>query len=291
MRPLTLRLPATSANLGPGFDAVGLAMSLFLNITAEEAKSTSIVATGRDRELVSALDRNLILTTYRELAPHAPHLSLTIHNEIPLGMGCGSSAAALLAGVRLANHFGQLGLSEQTILEEACVREGHPDNIAACFYGGMTVSHMQGGVVRAATFGKNLNWRLFLVIPSRPLATEEARSLLPKTYTRADAVANIQSTALLVAAFAQARPELLFAATQDRIHQPYRSDACALLPMLLPLASAKDFYAVTLSGAGPSVLLLADPACSEESQLRSIEQCANKLAAKIVSTSIYIAAS
>jgi homoserine kinase len=287
MQPLTLRLPATSANLGPGFDALGLAMSLYINIEAREAEETTIQATGRNAHLVASLDRNLMLTTYRELAPQAPHLSLTVHNEIPLGMGCGSSAAALLAGVQLANHFGQLGLTPQQVLEEACVREGHPDNVAACFHGGMTVSSMQGREVTTATFGQGLPWRLLLALPTASLATEKARALLPATYSRADAVENIQATALLVAAFAQGRPELLAAATRDRLHQPYRSDACPLLPVLLPLAGTPDFYAVTLSGAGPSVLLLTNECASKAALLAAICKCADNQDLEVVETAIH----
>jgi homoserine kinase len=287
MRPLTLRLPATSANLGPGFDALGLAMSLYLNIEAREAEETSISATGRDAELVAATERNLILSTYRALAPHAPNLRLTIHNEIPLGMGCGSSAAALLAGVQLANHFGELNLTPQQVLEEACVREGHPDNVAACFHGGMTVSSMLSREVTTATFGHNLPWRLLLALPKASLATEKARALLPATYSRADAIANIQATALLVAAFAQGRPELLAAATRDRLHQPYRSAACPLLPLLLPLAGTPDFYAVTLSGAGPAVLHITNQNASKAALLAAIRDCANDPELEVVETRMH----
>jgi homoserine kinase len=257
--PFRLKLPATSANLGPGFDAVGLAMSLYLTVEAVEGPAFHIEATGRNPGQVAGTDRNLILETYRSLAPHAPPLHLKIHNEIPLGMGCGSSAAALLAGVHLANHFGVLALTAQQILEEACRREGHPDNVAACHLGGFTASAMTANAVTTATFGQNLNWRLMLALPAASLATSKARALLPETYSRADAVINIQATALLVSAFAQGRSELLHAATRDRIHQPYRSAACPLLPLLEPLAGTPGIYSVSLSGAGPSVLLITDP--------------------------------
>jgi homoserine kinase len=260
--PIHLRLPATSANLGPGFDALGLAMALYLTIDAAEAASFHIDATGRNPDLCAVLDKNLILTTYIDVLANlgfkAPPLHLQLHNEIPLGMGCGSSAAALLAGVLLANHFGDLNWTGQQILEEACCREGHPDNVAACFLGGMTVSAMLKNDLFTATCGENLNWSLFLALPSASLATEKARALLPATYSREDAVANIQATALLVAAFAQGRGELLRAAMQDRIHQPYRMEACPLLPLLLPMVETPGVLGVALSGAGPSVLLIAE---------------------------------
>ncbi len=146
-RPYHLRLPATSANLGPGFDALGLAMALYLTIDASIADSFHIDATGRNADLCATLDDNLILTTYVDVLATvgvlAPRLHLQLHNEIPLGMGCGSSAAALLAGVLLANHFGNLGWTSQQLLAEACRREGHPDNVAACYLGGMTASSIR----------------------------------------------------------------------------------------------------------------------------------------------------
>ena len=258
MLPLHLKIPATSANLGPGFDALGLAMALYLEIHATESTETHVEATGRNADLVGALHRNLILETYRSLAPSAPNLHLRITNQIPLGMGCGSSAAALLAGAFLANHFGSLNLPPAEVCAEACRREGHPDNVAAAFYGCLTVSSMQQGIVTAATIAPP-PWRLILALPSASLATEKARALLPPTYSRSDTVHNIQATALLVSAFALNRPDLLAAATSDRIHQPYRSHACPLLPLLAPLAGRNGIFSVTLSGAGPSVLLIVDP--------------------------------
>ena len=114
-----LRLPATSANLGPGFDALGLAMQLYLEVEAAAADEFSLVAEGRDAALVGALERNLMVETYREVAPAGPALALRVKNGIPLGMGCGSSAAALVAGAMLANHFGGLGMSRDEVMTEA----------------------------------------------------------------------------------------------------------------------------------------------------------------------------
>jgi len=301
---IRLTLPATSANLGPGFDAVGLALSMHLSVEAHAAPAFTIHATGRDADLVADLDRNLILDTYRSILREAETkitpLKLTIHNEIPLGMGCGSSAAALLAGVALADHFGHLNLGDQGIVTEASWREGHPDNVAACWYGGFTISTQTtspsslpltegaGGLsplktapqkgalapdpspeVQAATFPGNPSWELILALQPTSLATKEARALLPDTYSRADAVFNIQRSALLVAAFAQNRLDLLRIATQDRIHQPYRTAACPLLAQLLPLATEPEIASVTLSGAGPSVLLfLAETTTFLEAETR-----------------------
>jgi homoserine kinase len=201
-------------------------------------------------------------------------------------MGCGSSAAALLAGVLLANHFGGLGWSRQQILEEACRREGHPDNVAACWLGGMTASAMDGTSVITATCGIHLKWRLMLALPPASLSTSKARALLPPTYTRADAVTNVQNTALLVAAFALGQPELLHAAMVDRIHQPYRQEACPLLPLLLPLASEPGIYGVALSGAGPSVLLITDASHPAEDIVEKIRRAAGDTTLEVLETSI-----
>jgi homoserine kinase len=283
---LRLKLPATSANLGPGFDALGLAMRLYLEIEAVVAPHMHIVAGGRDAAQVGSLERNLMLKTFRDLAPHAPALHLSVRNEIPLGMGCGSSAAALLAGVTLANHFGELGMTSAAVLAEACRREGHPDNVAACFYGGLTASAMVDGRVTAASFGEALDWRLLIALPGEGLATSQARAMLPDTYSRADAVANVQATALLVSAFALARPDLLAAGTRDRIHQPYRSAACPLLPRLLPLAGNGGVFSVTLSGAGPSVLLICDPAAHSAALIQKIREAAGDAGLVVLETRI-----
>jgi homoserine kinase len=290
---LRLRLPATSANLGPGFDAVGLAMGLHLSIDASAApagEGFTIRATGRSADVCARTDRNLILDTYADALTRAGRpvqpLSLTIHNEIPLGMGCGSSAAALLGGVLLANHFGALGWSGHACMEEACRREGHPDNVAACALGHLTVSAATGERVVAATCGQGLPWRLFLALPTGSLATEKARALLPDEYPRADAVANVQRTALLVAAFALGRPELLATAMQDRIHQPYRALACPLLPVLLPLTGQAGIVGVALSGAGPGVLLIAAPAADPGTVVSLIRGAALDPALEVVETTL-----
>lgn len=288
--PITLRLPATSANLGPGFDALGLAMALYLTIEARVADSGafSIDATGRNADACGVIENNLILTTYMDVLANAgrlsPRLSLTLHNEIPLGMGCGSSAAALLAGVLLANHFGDLNWSRQQILEEACRREGHPDNVAACFLGGMTVSAMDEQRVTTVTYKENFKWSLQLALPPASLSTSKARAMLPPNYSREDAVLNIQSTALLVSAFALRRGDLLSAAMRDRIHQPYRMQACPLLARLLPLSGKPGFLGVALSGAGPSVLMITDSPLSK--LLPAIREAAEDPAVEIIETSI-----
>ncbi|GAA3761732.1 homoserine kinase [Terriglobus aquaticus] len=257
---VTLRLPATSANLGPGFDALGLAMDFHLHVEAALASEASLVATGRDAAKIQNVEDNLVLTTCREVLEAAgkpvPTLSAHLHNEIPLGMGCGSSAAALVAGVALANEFGGLGWSARGVLAEASRREGHPDNVAACVLGGFVASAIRGGSVDAISLQPAKPWQLLLVMQQASLSTKTARALLPDTYSRADTIANVQNVALLTAAFAQGDEALLRAAMADRMHQPFREAVCPLLPKLLPLAGLGSVLGVALSGAGPAVLLI-----------------------------------
>jgi homoserine kinase len=267
-------------------------MALYLTIDAEisSAGAFSIEASGRNADLCSQIENNLILSTYMDVLANAgkmsPRLHLHLNNEIPLGMGCGSSAAALVAGVMLADHFGQLCWTPEQQLAEACRREGHPDNVAACFLGGMTVSGEFEGQIKTATYKENINWKLMLAMPSASLSTSKARALLPERYSKADAVANIQSTALLVSAFALGRGDLLKAAMRDRVHQPYRMEACALLPQLLPLAGTSGVLGVALSGAGPSVLLIADESEDFSLFLLLIRRAANDPLLEVVETKV-----
>jgi homoserine kinase len=187
-------------------------------------------------------------------------------NQIPLGMGCGSSAAGILGAVALASHFGRLEWNEERILSEACALEGHPDNAAACWLGGMVVAASEGTTVHVAQVKPPAEWRAMVVLPASPLATSKARAVLPEYYSRAATVANIQAASLLGLAFAQGRGDLLQPAMSDCIHQPYRAEICPLLPQLLPLAGSHGVLGVALSGAGPSVLLIVEEKSVEEAR-------------------------
>jgi homoserine kinase len=259
---IKLRLPATSANLGSGFDAAAVALDFYLEIDAEAASEFLIAATGHDAERCGRIEDNLILEIYKGLLkqhdrPIVP-LAMRMVNGIPLGMGCGSSASGRLAGIVLANHFGQLGWSSDQILEEACALEGHPDNAAACWLGGFVATASEGRKVHVARVTPPAAWRAIVVLPAEPLATSSARAMLPESYDRDDVVANLQAAALLGLAFAQSRGDLLRVAMIDRIHQPYRAAICPLLPRLLPLAGSHGILGAALSGAGPAVLVIVE---------------------------------
>jgi homoserine kinase len=254
-----------------------LALTMHLTVEAQVGAVFALDTTGRDEELCGALENNLILDTYRGVLERArvkiPPLHLKLHNEIPLGMGCGSSAAALLAGVTLADHFGQLQMSGKSIVAEASRLEGHPDNVAACWYGGFTVAAQEADALEVASFVGDPDttgeWQMLLAMQPTSLATKTARALLPESYSKVDAIFNVQRASLLVAAFAQGRLDLLRLAMQDRMHQPYRIGACPLLERLLPLAQDPEIAGVALSGAGPSVLVfLAEDTTLLEAETR-----------------------
>jgi homoserine kinase len=290
---LHLALPATSANLGPAFDAAALAMDLYITIDARPAGDFSIRATGRDPEICQDLENHLILTTYREIlqtrAAEVIPLSLRITNDIPIGKGCGSSAAARLAGIALANHFGRMRWTDSQIIGEASRREQHPDNASACWIGGLTVARMSGEaeaqVVSIQPKGK---WPLLLAVPDQVLSTKEARRALPEQYSRADAVVNIQNSMFLLAAFMQGRYDLLASALEDRIHQPYRAPLCPLLPCLEELTGQPGILGAALSGAGPSVVVFLDPrvAAQKTRKLVTSHIAAQGFSAELLLTSI-----
>jgi homoserine kinase len=268
MSRVHLRLPATSANLGPGFDAIALALKLYLCVDAEASERLTLEASGRNPEICGATDNNLLVETYRDILtaqgrPFIP-LRLQVRNEIPLGMGCGSSAAVRLAGIALAAHFGELGWDRSRILAEASRLERHPDNASACWLGGFVAGTTEGDEVQAVSLIPPPAWRAVIVLPDRPLATAASRAVLPAMYSCDDVVANLQRVALLTAAFATGRADLIGNAMRDRMHQPFRTEVCPLLPRLLPLAGQGGIAGVALSGAGPAVLLL----CASESAAR-----------------------
>ncbi len=279
-RWLGLAAPATSANVGPGFDTAALALGLHLHVDAQEADGFGIEASGCNADICGTIENNLILAVYREVLERAGvavmPLHLQLRNEIPLGMGCGSSAAARVAGVTLAVYFGRLGWSRDRIFEEVARLEGHPDNAAACVFGGFAVSGArdgagEGGPAVAVTMTPPEGWSAVLAIPARPLATSESRAVLPALYVRRDAVSTVQCVALLTAGFARGDESLVRAGMHDWLHEPYRAAVCPLLPALRELRSEAGVLGVTLSGAGPSVLVLCRGDAVEAIRLQIIE--------------------
>jgi homoserine kinase len=290
---LRLALPATSANLGPAFDAAAFAMDFYIKLDARAAEAFSIAASGRDSDICGALQDHLIVNTYREVLKAAGRvvtpLAMRIANDIPIGKGCGSSAAARLAGIALAVHFGRLHWTDSQIIGEASRREHHPDNASACWMGGLTVARMSSAnEAQVACIRPKGKWPLLLAVPEQSLSTEEARRVLPAQYSRADAVTNVQNSMLLLAAFTQGRPDLLADALEDRIHQPYRSALCPLLPSVLELKGKDGILGAALSGAGPSVLIFLDPGAPPQRARRQVAAhfSRNRLTAELIPSSI-----
>ena len=255
----TVKVPASSANLGPGFDALGMAFGIYLTCKFERAESLSVVARGRDAEAISTGDDNFIWQTAQrvanDLGMSLPPIRLEIDNDIPLGKGLGSSAAALTVGVVIADRMLGLGWPTTRILDEAARLEGHPDNVAACVLGSIVASAIDGnGSARAVRLEIPERFGAAVVVPDFVLPTREARAALPTEYSKADCIFNVQRCALLIAALATGNASAFPAALEDRMHQPYRAKLVPGLEEILKLR-APGLLGCALSGAGPSILV------------------------------------
>jgi homoserine kinase len=257
-----VRVPATSANLGPGFDALGLALGLHddLMVRVTDAGIAVDVA-GEGADEVPRNAKHLVVramqATFARLGGQPRGIELNSANRIPHGRGLGSSAAAICAGIVAARAL-TLG-GEQTLDDEAAFvlaneLEGHPDNVAACIFGGLTIAWNGAGGVRATRLEPSPAVLPVVFVPPGQLATAKARKLLPETVPHADAAANAGRAALLVEALTR-RPDLLLEATEDRLHQAYRAPAMKRSAGLIDKLRADGIPAV-VSGAGPSVLAL-----------------------------------
>jgi homoserine kinase len=255
----TLRVPASSANLGPGFDALGLALGIYLECRFRQSDALTIRASGRDAGYISTGEDNLIwltaLAVARDVGGSLPPIELEIDNDIPIGKGLGSSAAALTAGVVIADQLLGLHWKPHRILDEAAQIEGHPDNVAACVLGSIVATAMEpGGAARAVRLELPPRYGIGVVVPDFILPTSEARAVLPDCYSRQDAIFNVQRSALLIAALITGTTSAFPAALEDRFHQPYRYPLVPGLEEMVKLR-APGLLGCALSGAGPSVLV------------------------------------
>ena len=264
-----VRVPATSANLGPGFDALGLALSLHDDVEARVCESgLSIEISGEGADLAASGEDHLVVRAMRAAfavsGGQPPGLGLRCENRIPHGRGLGSSAAAIVAGILAARALAPAGpdaLPDGALLGMATEFEGHPDNVAACLGGGLTVAWTQDGRPRMVRLEPDASIKPVICVGPTPVRTEVARRLLPDLVPHREAAANAGRSALLVAALTQApaEPGTLLAATRDWLHQDYRAEAMPETAALIGRLRAAGIAAV-VSGAGPSVLaLLCDP--------------------------------
>ena len=265
---ISVRVPATSANLGPGFDCLGLAVDLFLEVTGRPADRDGFVYIG-DGAVADSAD-NLVHEGFRrafaELGQAAPPYAFEARNPIPLARGLGSSSAALVAGAAMADAHSGGRLGRDGVFQLVAALEGHPDNVGPAVYGGLTVAALrEDGGYEAAVLAVPASWRLLFGVPAFELPTERARAALPDMVRRSDAVLTASRAALWALAVARDEPALLRTASIDVLHEPYRE---ALVPGLAAARAAlraAGAYAAFLSGAGPTVGVVAPaeatPAC------------------------------
>ncbi|MGP6176595.1 homoserine kinase [Microbacterium sp. A196] len=263
-RTVQVQVPATSANLGPGFDTLGLALSVYdeLTITALGEDRLEIEVTGSGASEIARDESNLIVRSiehvYKDAGREMPGLRIIAHNGVPHGRGLGSSGAAVTAGVLAAKGLlaGDVEFSDADLLRLATELEGHPDNVAPALFGGLTIAWTGENGPQHKKLLVHRGVAPLVLVPERMMSTSLARSLQPPQVSREDAVFNVSRTALLIAALMQS-PELLLDATADRLHQDYRAEAMPETHKLVTALRAAGFAAV-VSGAGPSVLVLAD---------------------------------
>jgi homoserine kinase len=261
--PLRVRVPATSANLGPGFDSLGLALGLYdeviVRITDEPGLDIDIA--GEGATTVARNARNLVVKSmraaFKALGGEPTGLQLVCANHIPHGRGLGSSAAAIVAGITAARGLvvgGSERLDDDAVLELAASLEGHPDNVAACLRGGLTIAWTTATGARALSVPVSAELAPVVLVPGTSSSTKATRRLLPETVPHRDAVHAASRSALLVEAL-RTRPDLLLTATEDRLHQPYRAAAMPRTATVMGELREAGVPAV-VSGAGPTVLAL-----------------------------------
>ncbi len=263
--PLTdrfrIRVPATSANLGPGYDSLGLAVNLHLTVDVSLSDDDHFLYEGQGQ--MPDTGHNLIhqgfRSVYRQLGMEPPAVTFRVQNPIPLARGLGSSSAALVAGAVAADTLTGVQLGRNGVFQLCARAEGHPDNVAPAVYGGFTVSALASGEFLTRSMPLPEGWRFLFAVPEFEVPTITARKLVPEQFAREDVIHTASRTALWALAVASADHELLGVATDDVMHQPYR---LALLPGFAEaLQAARDAgaWAVFLSGAGPTLGVIASP--------------------------------
>ena len=277
-QPMQVQVPATSANLGPGFDCLGLALNMHDRYMAQvmDESGVDIDVTGEGAEAVPTTDKNLVIKAMYKgfdfLGGRPRGISLRQLNVIPHGRGLGSSASAIIGGLVLARSLVLTGtdkMSDEALLNLANEMEGHPDNVAAALYGGATVAWQDvvsgKAIAHAVHLPVDPRIKVMAFIPSTPLATKKARTMLPESIPFADAQRNSSNAALMTQALT-IRPDLLFTATEDFLHQSYRQEAMpASFALMTKLRAAG--VAAFISGAGPTVLALHTEGEEETIQL------------------------
>lgn len=289
---VTVQVPATTANCGPGFDAVGIACTLYnqLQLTITDSGGVQIENRGEGSQTLPTDQTNIVCQAVQAVFNKAgyacPGLSLVMTNNIPLARGLGSSAAAIVAGLFAANEILDLPLERAELLELATAMEGHPDNVAPALYGGITVSAMQPAKVETLRLLPQRPLRLVVAIPAFTLSTKAARQVLPKQVSLADSVFNVSRAALLVGALASGEYIHLATALDDRLHQPYRQALIPGMPDVLAAAKSAGAFGAALSGAGPCLIAFTETNVEAIGQAMVAAFARHQVAADYVSLSI-----
>jgi len=258
-RKVEIKVPATTANLGPGFDCLGMALDLW-NTVELELDSEGIQITGEGKDTLSEDENNLIFQSAISLFDAAlvpvPRFSLTCHNDIPLARGLGSSAAAVIGGISAANEICGKPFNNQQIARLAANIEGHPDNVVPALDGGLRIVIRQEENILSSPVSIPPNIRAVALIPHQPISTKQARTILPTNVRREDAIFNIGRVALLVNSLSTGDTALLKSATQDKLHQPQREILFPAMRLIFQAAQKAGALGVFLSGSGPTIIAL-----------------------------------
>ena len=258
-RKITARIPASTTNLGPGFDVLGLALKLYSTITLEITENDSeVIVTGVDAEKIPNSTEHVAYQAVKSIytrsgTPIPNGLKLCISNGIPAIRGLGGSGTAILGGMLTANVLCGHPFTNSDILDFASAIEGHPDNVAASLYGGLVISMQEHEHIHTIKLHCDPSLNIVLAIPDFTLSTKKARDILPKTVDFTDAIYNISRSSLLIASIATGKLENLSLAMSDKLHQPYRSSLIPGFDDVVDAAISAGALSVALSGAGPTI--------------------------------------
>ena len=266
-----VKVPASTANLGPGFDTLGMAVSLYAWIEMEEAEETVFHLYGDEMTGIARDKSNLLYKVaqmvFAEAGVSVPELSISMYSDIPLTRGLGSSASAIIGALAAANAMIGSPLDNAKLFDMATALEKHPDNVGASLFGGIITAVWDGEHADYIRIEPPQELELLVVIPEFELATTKARGVLPAEVTMADAVHNISRTSLLTAALSAGRLDLIGRAMQDRLHQPYRASMVPGMEKLLAEAPGYGALGIALSGAGPTLLCMVDRSEARKQEL------------------------
>lgn len=278
MNKVSIRVPATSANCGSGFDTLGLACTLYNEVTYEitSSRGFQLEVTGEGAEYLKPCGRNLAFASFLRVwnevtARERIGLKVTMHNRIPMSRGLGSSSSAIVAGIYAGNILSGNRFNDDELLGFATEIEGHPDNVAPALLGGFTISYMDGRKAHSLRVEPAKPLKFIAVVPERRLPTVLARQAIPKTVSHHDAVFNTSRASLLVGALLRGEYQYLASGLEDKLHQPYRAHLIPGLDDVFEAARNAGAYNAIISGAGSTVMAYADVKADHEKIARAMQ--------------------